>query len=147
MTAVLRLLGCDDSDLTARGCPDLFDNPVDPAQVAVFLADPRHHIAAAIAGDIPVGFVSAVDYVHPDKPRALWINEVSVVPAWRRRRVGLGLMRLMLDHARSLGCAEAWVLTDRDNTAARALYARAGGTSEGSDLVMVTFDFAQGTAR
>jgi hypothetical protein len=36
-------------------------------------------------------------------------------------------MAALLTHGRSLGCVTAWVLTDRDNEAARALYARLGG--------------------
>ncbi len=86
-----------------------------------------------------MGFVSAVDYWHPDKPRELWINEVSIAPARRNRGVGTRLLQKTLEHARALGCREAWVLTEHDNAAALALYSKLGGVRSGTDHVMFTF--------
>lgn len=45
----------------------------------------------------------------------------------RGRGIGKGLLRMLLAHARTLGCKVAWVLTEEDNGAARALYRGAGG--------------------
>ena len=50
-------------------------------------------------------------------------------------------MQATLDHARALGCVEAWVLTDHENPAALALYRKVGGAQSGTDLVMFTFVF------
>ena len=49
----------------------MFDRGIDPGLLAEFLVDPRHHLAVAHDDGVIVGFVSAVDYVHPDKPRQL----------------------------------------------------------------------------
>jgi len=102
-------------------------------------ADPRHHLAVAVDGGTVVGMVSAVHYVHPDKPPELWINEVGVAASHRR----MGLARRMLDavlgHARTLGCGEAWVLTDVENDAALRLYASAGGVEQRPSPVMFSF--------
>ena len=106
--------------------------PLDPELADRFLRDPRHHLVTAIADDRPVGFVSGVDYWHPDKPRELWINEVGVACAWQNRGIGTRVMQGMLDHARALGCREAWVLTDHDNAAALALYRKVGGEPSGT---------------
>ena len=97
---------------------DVFDNAVSPASLEVFLHDHRHHIAIAKNG----GFVSAVDYIHPDKPRELWINEVGVASAWRGKGIAKQLLSMMLAHGRDIGCAEAWVLTEPENGPANALY-------------------------
>ena len=113
MTLVVRLLGDGDQGLLERVEAGVFDRDVDPSLADAFLRDPRHHLVAAIADDRIVGFVSALDYWHPDKPRELWINEVGVTSAWQRRGVGTQLMQATLDHARALGCVEAWVLTDQ----------------------------------
>ena len=73
-------------------------------------------IASTVALDagVVVGFVSAVLYVHPDKPSPeLWINEVGVAPSHQRRRAsGVGCWQATLADARATGCREAWVLTD-----------------------------------
>ena len=80
MTLVVRLLEDGDQGLLGRVAPEVFDHAVDPLLADAFLRDPRHHLVAAIADDRLVGFVSALDYWHPDKPRELWINEVGVAP-------------------------------------------------------------------
>jgi ribosomal protein S18 acetylase RimI-like enzyme len=144
----IRLLGPGDEALLATVADDVFDNPVDPALAAEFLADPRHHIAAALDGDRIVGFVSAVDYIHPDKPRELWINETGVAPAHQGQGIARRMFAAILDHGRALGCTSAWVLTDRTNAAANALYRAAGGVEgadhdrDNRDLVGYAFDLS-----
>ncbi len=127
MVTEVRMLGPGDEAALARVADDVFDNPVDPALAREFLADPRHHIAVAADDGRVVGFASGVHYVHPDKPAELWVNEVAVAPSHQRPGLGRAAMTTLLAHGRSLGCVTAWVLTDRDNKAARALYARLGG--------------------
>jgi GNAT superfamily N-acetyltransferase len=82
-----------------------FDREVDPCLANAFLRDLRHHFVAAIADDRVVGFVSALDDWHPDKPREIWINETSVAAAWRRRGIGTKLLQKTLEHARNIGVA------------------------------------------
>jgi GNAT superfamily N-acetyltransferase len=141
MTLTIRLLGADDGPTLRDAASGVFDGPVDPRWSAEFLADPRHHLAAALEAGRIVGMASAVHYVHPDKAPQLWINEVAVAPTHRGRGLGRRLIEALLAHGRALGCTEAWVLTDdAGNRAAHALYASAGGrpTPEGS-VTMYTF--------
>jgi hypothetical protein len=49
-------------------------------------------------------------------------------------------MNAILDIARELGCETAWVLTERDNTAAMNLYAAVGNPEPPTDCVMFSFD-------
>jgi ribosomal protein S18 acetylase RimI-like enzyme len=146
MAIEVRLLGPGDAQVLARVAADVFDNPVDPDLAREFLADPRHHIAVAIDDGLVVGFASAVHYVHPDKPAELWINEVGVAPTHQRHGLGRRVLATLLRHGRSLGCVSAWVLTDRDNAPARALYTAAGGVAGadglGESLRGFAFDLA-----
>ena len=138
MTLVVRPLEDGDQGVLANVLPNVFDHAIDPALADAFLHDPRHHLVGAVADDRLVGFVSAVDYWHPDKPRELWINEVGVAPDWRRRGVGTKLMQTTLEHALALGCREAWVLTEPNNAAALALQ-QGRGVRSPAYSVMFTF--------
>jgi ribosomal protein S18 acetylase RimI-like enzyme len=144
MVIDVRMLGPGDAQTLARVAADVFDNPVDPDLASEFLNDPRHHIAVAIDDGLVVGFASGVHYVHPDKPAELWINEVGVAPGYRRRGLGQRVLMALLAHGRALGCVTAWVLTDREDPAARALYAAAGGVegAEGLGESLRGFAFA-----
>jgi aminoglycoside 6'-N-acetyltransferase I len=135
----IRLLGPGDERVFDRVAPEVFDDPIAPAAAMDFLREPNHLIAVALRDDVIVGFASGVHCVHPDKDQGeLWINEIGVTPAHQRHGVGKRLLDALFARARALGCADAWVLTDRSNEAAMALYAAAGGETP-SDHVMVTF--------
>jgi aminoglycoside 6'-N-acetyltransferase I len=137
----VRILTSSDVVLLTGSCAaDVFDNDVDPKWAAAFLADSRHHIAAAIVDGTVIGFASAVHYLHPDKPPELWINEVGVAAAYQGRGVGARLLQALFGVGRDLGCRQAWVLTERDNGAAMRLYAGAGGAADPGDTVMFEFD-------
>jgi GNAT superfamily N-acetyltransferase len=140
MTIAIRILGAADRDVLRQVAPDVFDGPVAPHWSAVFLADARHHLAVAIDDGWVVGMASAVDYVHPDKPPELWINEVGVAPTHRGLGVARRILAALMEHGRTLGCRAAWVLTHESNTAARRLYAAVGGIEEVGDTpVLVNF--------
>ena len=139
MKPAIRILGLGDRELLQRADANVFDNPIDPNLVSEFLSDARHHIAVALDNDQVVGFASGVHYVHPDKPAEMWINEVGVAPAYRARGIGRAVVRKLLDHAKTLGCREAWVLTDRGNEAAMRLYASMQEAQPPGDQEMFTF--------
>jgi len=125
-----KLLGPGDEGVLEGARDGVFDRAVEPGLAALFLSDPRHHIAVATESSAVVGFASAVSYIHPDKPARLWINEVAVAEGYRRRGIGERLLRLLLQHGRALGCEEAWVLTDEANGSANQLYLKLGGAPE-----------------
>ena len=131
----------DEAMLTNLG-PGVFDDPVDLPAPRRFLADPMHHLAVAVENATVVGFASAVHYFHPDKPAPeLWINEVGVATSHRDRGLGKRILGRMMEEARALGCAEAWVITDRSNRPALRLYASLGGAETPHDQVVLTFRF------
>ncbi|HJR73012.1 MAG TPA: GNAT family N-acetyltransferase [Luteimonas sp.] len=123
----IRLLALSDIAALATVADGVFDDAIQPALMEEFLTDPRHHMVAAFDGGQIVGMASAVHYLHPDKPPELWVNEIGVAPDYESRGIGRALLRALFAHARSLGCAEAWVGTEHDNLAARRMYAAVGG--------------------
>lgn len=136
----IKILSQDDLALLTNIAEGVFDNPIDETFAREFLSDPRHHIVAAIANDVVVGFASAVHYIHPDKPPELWINEVGVTPSHQRQGIGKAIMKVILQLGHELGCKSAWVLTDRGNEPANRIYQSVGGQIGEEDTVMYEFD-------
>ena len=136
----VKRLGPNDESFLNNVAEDVFDDAIVEASARTFLADPRHRLVVAMEKDLVVGFVSAVIYVHPDKPAPeLWINEVGVTPTHQGRGIGKALMQAVLAEAKQSGCSEAWVLTDRTNLPAMAMYKSAGGEETLPDQTMFTF--------
>lgn len=136
----IRPLTPDDFTLITNADDGVFDNPVNDEMARKFLADPRHHIVGAILSNRLVGVISAVEYYHLDKPHVeYWVNEVTVASSARGRGVGKELLKSALEIWHDAGCAEAWTLTETENSAANRLYS--GISDEGpDDQVMYTFD-------
>jgi aminoglycoside 6'-N-acetyltransferase I len=135
LVSQVRVLGAGDVPVLAQVASGVFDGPVRPELAAEFLSDPRHHLAVALHEGTVVGMASGVHYVHPDKPPELWVNEVGVAPEHRGRGIARRLLEALAARGRSLGCTGMWVLTERDNTAARALYEGAGGEVDESAVL------------
>jgi aminoglycoside 6'-N-acetyltransferase I len=137
----IKVLGPTDSRYLDHIAQDVFDDPIIRSSAEEFLADSRHRLVVALDNDVVVGFVSAVIYLHPDKSTPeMWINEVGVAPTHQGQGIGKALLQAVLDHAKHAGCKEAWVLTERENTAAMALYKSGQGVETLPDPVMFTFN-------
>jgi len=137
---VIHLLRKGEEGVLARLAPGVFDKSIDAGLLAEFLDDPRHHLALAIDDGLVVGMASGVDYVNPDKPRELWINEVGVAASHRQLGLASRLLEALFAEGRARGCWQAWVLTNRSNAAAMRLYAGAGGRLDAHDTAMFTVD-------
>ncbi|MEV6193424.1 GNAT family N-acetyltransferase [Streptomyces sp. NPDC051920] len=118
----------------------LFDAPVRPEWARRFLQTQGHHLFLAYEGAVPVGFVSGVETVHPDKGTEMFLYELAVAEPFRRRGTGRALVRELAALARERGCYGMWVGVDTGNDVALATYRSAGGEDDGSCTVM-TWDF------
>ncbi|WP_235511490.1 N-acetyltransferase [Agromyces sp. Root81] len=76
-----------------------------------------------------VGFVSGVEMRHPDKDAEMFVYELGVDEAWRRRGIAKALLLALRDVAVQLGCRGMWTGTERDNAAALATYRRSAPRS------------------
>jgi aminoglycoside 6'-N-acetyltransferase I len=123
----------------ANVSPEVFDKPINAAWYAEFFADPRHHLVVALDEDLVVGMASGVHYLHPDKAPQLFINEVAVASTHAGQGIGRKLVTALVEHGRTLGANEAWVLTSPTNEAAERMYRAAGALSEEELNVMFTY--------
>ena len=136
----VRVLGAHEACVLDNCAPGVFDNVLDTRSCAEFFACPRHHLAVALDGKLVVGMASGVHYIHPDKPPELWVNEIGVAESYRHQGLGRRMLDVLFAHAATLGCRDAWVLTEESNTIARRMYDRAGG----EDIGVVMYSFRLG---
>jgi ribosomal protein S18 acetylase RimI-like enzyme len=138
MSVSIRELGAGDGAaiLAAGG---LFDGHPQLGLAERFLTAPGHHLLIAFEDGVAAGFVSGVELIHPDKGTEMFLYELAVDEAFRRRGIGASLVAALMAIARERGCYDMWVLTDADNDAAMATYRSTGTTAESSH-VMLTWD-------
>lgn len=123
----------------------LFDSPARPDPAARFLASPGHHLLVAYrdgdGGEVPVGMVTGVEMTHPDKGTEMFLYELGVDGAYRRRGIGRALVTALAELARERGCYSMWVLSEPDDPAALATY-RAAGAQVATGALMHTWVLA-----
>jgi ribosomal protein S18 acetylase RimI-like enzyme len=128
MTDIITYHRLTEANADRLAAADVFDHPVDPAQLAAFVASPGQVLVFAQGAERVVGFASGTVLLHPDKPPAFFVNEVDVVEEFRCRGIATALCEVLMKIARhELECEGIWLATEADNDAARALYSKLGG--------------------
>jgi aminoglycoside 6'-N-acetyltransferase I len=95
----------------------------------------------ALVDAVVVGQCAAVIHRHPDKVSELYIDEVGVSPAYQRQGIARKMLDAMFALGKENGCGEAWVGTEPDNVAARALYeSRSEGHGPAEAFVMYLYE-------
>src|SRR5262245_20411917 len=123
---LLQPLGPLDLAVAAALHASCFDDGWSEAALAEILAMPGCAGALALAGDQPIGFV-VVLAVAADAE----IITLGVLPEFRRRGIGGGLLAWAAARSRASGCRRLLLEVAEDNPAARALYGKLGFSQVG----------------
>ncbi len=124
--------------LLANIADEVFDEDIDPLRLAACLESPDHLMMVAVCAEQVVGQVAAYVHRHPDQAPDVYVDNLGVAPGFQRRGIAFGLINEVFAWAKALGCHQAWIVTDTDNNAARALYERRGATAE--PIVMFSYE-------
>ncbi len=143
MHPTFRRLGADDVQVLANVAGDIFDHEIGTERAARFLADARNILIVALEGERVIGQLTAVVHQHLDAPPDLFLENLGVTEAWRRRGVARRLIALAFAAGARQGAEAAWVGTEEDNEAAQALY-RATGASGGRFMMFSYADLRLG---
>ena len=141
-TLIVRRLEPDDAAVAVRTITRLKhpDRPStgDAAEgMRIWLEDSHNILLAALEQEHPVGFALGylLDRVD-ERAQMLFFYEIEVLPTHRRQGIGTKLVEAMKRIAQAERVPKMWVQTDPENTAARALYKRAGAVpSDSPDLI------------
>lgn len=130
MPILLKRMTAADAALLANIGPDVFDESVQPGRLARYLAAPGHLMVLAFDGDLVVGQCTGVVHHHPDKVSELYVDEVGTASSHLRQGIASTMLEALFTWGRELGCQEAWLGTELDNTAANALYRKFNGAED-----------------
>jgi aminoglycoside 6'-N-acetyltransferase I len=134
-------LSSDNLGLLDDIAADVFDGDIDPGRLSAYLAAPGHLMIVATVDQQVVGQVAACVHHHPDQPPDLYIDNLGVAPVFQRRGIARRLVDEVLDWGESSGCRQAWIVTETDNVAARALYVSRGASAQ--PVVMFSYELGQ----
>lgn len=126
--------------LLARLNHDWPDEPWVPEQAQAFVANPDNLLLLATTPDLIGGIVIAHRLQRLDALRAeVLLYSIDVHETVRRQGIGQALVSATTAWTRELNADCTWVLTERSNHAAMALYRAAGSSDDIPDVVMFTF--------
>ena len=116
---------------------EVFDEEINAERLATYLESPGHLMIIAVCGKQVIGQIAAYVHGHPDRASDVYIDNLGVAPPFQRRGVARRLVDEVLAWGKTLECREAWIVTDTDNNAARALYEGRGAAAE--PIVMFSY--------
>ena len=116
------------------------DKKWDIKQGKKFLENLDNALFLAFQGKEAVGFIIAHRLQRFDKRQAgILLYKVNVNENFRRQGIGKALVEAVKNWGRETGADEVWVLTNKANIPANALYKSTNGTAKNSDDIMYTF--------
>ena len=130
-------LTAENAGLLDNVADEVFDGDIDPRRLADCLKSPEFLMVVALWDQQVVGQVAAYVHRHPDSAPDVYVDNLGVAPPFQRRGIAMSLIDEVLAWAKSLGCRQAWIVTDTDNEAALALYEGRG--SAGEPVVMFSY--------
>ena len=134
-----RLTALDEA-LLDRLNHDWPDEPWVLEQAQAFVANPDNLLLLATTPGLICGIVIAHRLQRLDALRAeVLLYSIDVHESMQRQGIGRALVDATKAWASELGADCTWVLTERANTAAMALYRAAGGIDDIPDVAMFTF--------
>ena len=136
----IRFLAPGDEDLLVRAVAFIEEGAIGRAKAEAHLRDADLVSLAALDGDEILGF--AYGYVlRRFECTSFFVYSIDVAEHAQRRGIGKAMLAALRGRARQEGWDEGFVFTNAANTAAMALYARAGGIRPNPDDVMFDFDY------
>lgn len=124
------------SDLPALLESDLFDEVPSEAGLSSFIGSAWDLLVLGFEDSELAGFCTVHCLPRPDRPREGFVYEIGVSEPYQRR----GIARALLTYARAecmaRGVEGLWVITNRSNKPACALYESTGAFSAADDEVV-----------
>jgi ribosomal protein S18 acetylase RimI-like enzyme len=112
----------------------------DEEQGKTFLENSDNVLFLAFWGGELVGFLTGHRLQRFDKRKAeILLYEIGVHENFQRKGIGKALMEKVKNWGKEVGADEVWVLTNKSNVAANALYQSSGGMTESPDETMYVF--------
>ena len=119
--------------------------PIDDAALAEFLADSSHYLLLAVENEKVAGSLHGYALRHPYRREPqFFLYGIDVRPACRNHGIGTALVERFILEAQNAGAFEVWVLTNRSNRAAMAMYGHSGLKEANADDVMLTLPVGSG---
>lgn len=120
----------DTAGLLENIAEGVFDEEINAQRLATYLESPGHLMIIAVRGTQVIGQIAAYVHSHPDQAADVYIDNLGVAPPFQRRGVARRLVDEVLAWGKTLECHQAWIVTDTENRAARALYEGRGAAAE-----------------
>jgi len=112
----------------------------DEKEGLLFLADKDNAMFLAYWNNEVSGFLTAHRLQRFDDRKAeILLHEMGVKEEFRKKGIGKALIEAVKAWGREVQADEVWVLTNRSNEAAMALYKSAGGLEASVDDTMFVF--------
>ena len=109
-------------------------------RISAFLENDFNYVIAAIESNRVIGFVLAYELQRYDKHNMMYIHEVDVLPAYRRKGIGSRLLEEVKRICKEKTLCKLFLVTTQSNIPACSLYEATGGQVQEEDAVIYCYE-------
>lgn len=121
---------------------DVFDEEVRPQFLNGYIAAPNHALFVAMLDGVVIGQARAVLHHQPDSAADIYIDNLGVTPAQKRKGVARALVDALVAWGKAqTPCRSVWLATEHDNDEGKGFYDAAGFT--GQSVLYYAKDFEE----
>ena len=88
-----------------------------------------------------IAFATGFVLIHPNEEKVFYFDTIDVMNDYQGEGIGTKLMIYTRNYAKSIGCSEMFLVTNKSNISACRCYEKSGGKSEASDDIVYVYDF------
>ncbi|MDG5788625.1 GNAT family N-acetyltransferase [Evansella sp. AB-P1] len=125
----------------AKEVTKLFFNTIDSyEQVQLFLSDEKNYLVVYRNNNKIAGFAYGYELQRFDgRKNMMYMHQVEVLHEYRQKGIGKKLMEEFIHICKRRDCEKLFLITNKSNEAAVALYERLGGISPNNDDLLYSF--------
>lgn len=132
----VRLLHPKDAEIACQIAENYKSKTVTPEYMSRFLSDKRNYLIVGLEGSLVVGFLLGCKMARLETDRPMmYIQDLATHPDYRRQGIGRAMVEEFKAICREKNALKMWLVTDRSNEPAKALYTAAGGALGDNDWV------------
>lgn len=138
----IQRLSISDVDVAIEASRIFYNTTPEKEKILSFLGDPRNYLLIYKVNDNIAGYAYGYELPRFDgKNSMMYLHAIEVLPEYRRQGFGREMMNEIIDICKKNNFLKMFLITEKSNVPAVALYEKTGGIVKHDDYTVFDYGF------